>query len=197
MFGICHSFAIRYSAFVIGSRRMSNDLAQTVMRRIEALGRISEERQRLTRTFCSSAMRRANDLVAAWMRKAGMTVREDAIGNVIGRCSVQGPPSIAHSPLSARRSSQAVACSAEKVLLMGSHLDTVHDAGRFDGALGVILAIACVEQMRRRRHACRSPWKSSGLPRRKAFGSRAPISVAESWRELLTPRICSAKTLTE
>ena len=128
---------------------MSNDLAQTVMRRIEALGRISDERQRLTRTFCSPAMRRANDLVAAWMRKAGMTVREDAIGNVIGRCSVQGPPSIAHSPLSARRSSQAVACSAEKVLLMGSHLDTVHDAGRFDGALGVILAIACVEQLRR------------------------------------------------
>lgn len=128
---------------------MPNDLAQTVMRRIEALGRISEERQRLTRTFCSPAMRRANDLVAAWMREAGMTVREDAIGNVIGRCSVHGPQSKAHSPQSARPSPQAVARSAEKVLLMGSHLDTVRDAGRFDGALGVILAIACVEQLRR------------------------------------------------
>jgi allantoate deiminase len=97
------------------------------MRRIEALGRISEERQRLTRTFCSPAMRRANNLVAAWMRQAGMTVREDEIGNLIGR---YGRP-------------------RGKVLLLGSHLDTVRDAGRFDGALGVILAISCVEQLRR------------------------------------------------
>jgi allantoate deiminase len=74
-------------------------------------------------------MRRANDLVGAWMTQAGMTVRRDAIGNLIG-----------HYP-------SARPCA--KKLLLGSHLDTVRNAGPFDGALGVILAIACVEQLRR------------------------------------------------
>ena len=57
------------------------DPAASVMARIEALARISEEAGRLTRTFASPAMRRANDQVASWMRQAGMKVREDAIGN--------------------------------------------------------------------------------------------------------------------
>jgi allantoate deiminase len=117
---------------------MSRAPAQMVMKRLEALSRISEEPQRLTRTFCSAAMRRANDLVGTWMLQAGMTVREDAIGNLIGHYKVHGPRSTVHSSR-----------SGEKVLLMGSHLDTVRDAGRFDGTLGVILAIACVEHLRR------------------------------------------------
>jgi len=95
------------------------DLAQQVAARIEALGQISDEPGHLTRTFCSSAMRRANDLVASWMREAGMTVREDAIGNVIGHFPGPSPEA--------------------KIFLLGSHLDTVRDAGKFDGPLGVAL----------------------------------------------------------
>jgi allantoate deiminase len=115
---------------------MSSDPAQIVMHRIQALARISDEPGRLTRTFCSAAMRRANDLVASWMRQSGMSVREDAIGNLIGHYS-------GHSPQS------SIKASAGKVLLLGSHLDTVRDAGKFDGPLGVILAIACVERLKR------------------------------------------------
>ncbi|MDB6016185.1 MAG: allantoate amidohydrolase [Pedosphaera sp.] len=103
------------------------DLAQTVMERIEALARISEEPDRLTRTFGSPAMRQANDLVATWMREAGMTVSEDAIGNVIGRYPGRE--------------------ESGKTFLLGSHLDTVRDAGKYDGPLGVIAAIACVQQL--------------------------------------------------
>ena len=99
------------------------------MGRIEALGRISDEAGRLTRTFGSPAMRRANELVGSWMRAAGMKVRVDAIGNLIG-----------HYPGATRHG---------RILLFGSHLDTVCNAGKFDGPLGVILAIACVEQLRR------------------------------------------------
>src|ERR1019366_5962002 len=98
------------------------DPAANIMERIEALARISDDTGCLTRTFCSPAMRRANDLVASWMRAAGMKVREDAIGNLIG-----------HYPGVTRHS---------KILLLGSHLDTVRNAGKFDGPLGVILAIA-------------------------------------------------------
>src|SRR5712671_6968088 len=111
------------------------DPAQTVMQRLEALGQISKEPGRLTRTFCSPAMRRANDLVGSWMRQAGMDVREDAIGNLIGHFPLQG-------------GSRTIQNRNSKVLLLGSHLDTVRDAGRFDGALGVLVAIACVQDLR-------------------------------------------------
>jgi allantoate deiminase len=103
------------------------------MERIEALGKISDEEANLTRTFCSPAMRRANDLVASWMREAGMEVREDAIGNLIGRYAVDSKSKI-QNPKS-------------KILLFGSHLDTVRDAGKFDGPLGVLVAIACVQRL--------------------------------------------------
>ena len=61
-----------------------DQLAPQVMDRLETLGRISDEPDRLTRTFASPAMRRANKLVAEWMRDAGMTLRNDALGNLIG-----------------------------------------------------------------------------------------------------------------
>src|SRR5687767_5028817 len=93
------------------------ELAAQVMQRIEVLAQISEEPGRLTRTYGSPAMRRANDLVASWMHEAGMTTREDAIGNLIGHYPAAHPDA--------------------KTLLLGSHLDTVRDAGKFDGALGV------------------------------------------------------------
>jgi len=102
-------------------------LAEKVMERIISLAQISEDAGRLTRTFASPAMRRANELVGSWMREAGMAVRVDGIGNLIG-----------HYP---------AAQTDGKVLLLGSHLDTVRDAGKFDGALGVLVAIACVQRL--------------------------------------------------
>ncbi|MEO7298028.1 MAG: allantoate amidohydrolase [Verrucomicrobiota bacterium] len=104
-----------------------NAAAKKIMQRIENLAKISEEPGQLTRTFVSTAMRRANDLVAKWMREAGMTVREDAIGNLIGRYPSKNSPT--------------------KTFLLGSHLDTVRDAGKFDGPLGVLIAIACVQHL--------------------------------------------------
>ncbi|HTV40449.1 MAG TPA: allantoate amidohydrolase [Candidatus Sulfotelmatobacter sp.] len=107
------------------------DPAQKIMRRCDALGKISEEPGCLTRTYASASMRRANDLVAKWMREAGMKTRVDAIGNLIGH--YDGNKSNA------------------KILLLGSHLDTVRNAGKFDGPLGVLLAIACVDELRRKK----------------------------------------------
>ena len=104
-----------------------SDLAHIVMQRIEALAKISEEPNRLTRVYGSDAMRRANELVASWIREAGMTVRTDAIGNLIGTYPAAKPKA--------------------KTFLLGSHLDTVRDAGKFDGPLGVLIAIACVQQL--------------------------------------------------
>jgi allantoate deiminase len=100
------------------------------MRRCDELGAISDERGRLTRTFASPAMRRANKLVGAWMRDAGLEVREDAAFNLLGHWN----------------STQRGA----KTFLLGSHLDTVRDAGKYDGPLGVLTAIAAVKMLRKR-----------------------------------------------
>jgi allantoate deiminase len=84
---------------------------------IKALAPISAEPDRLVRLFLSPEHRRAADLAAQWMRDAGLTVLEDALGTVRGRIGV-GPR-----------------------LLIGSHLDSVVDGGNYDGPLGVIVGI--------------------------------------------------------
>src|SRR4051812_4932871 len=73
-------------------------------------------------------MARCNALVGGWMREAGMTARLDVAGNLVGRRPGTDP--------------------AAGTLLLGSHLDTVRDAGAFDGPLGVITAIALVQRLR-------------------------------------------------
>jgi allantoate deiminase len=114
------------------------DLARTVMRRIEALGKISDDPNCLVRTFCSPAMRRSNALVASWMREAGMAIRSDAIGNLIGHYGASSPK-------------LKIKNQKSKILLLGSHLDTVRNAGKFDGPLGVLVAIACVQHLHKSR----------------------------------------------
>jgi allantoate deiminase len=104
--------------------------ARTVIERCEILAGYSEEPDRLTRRFATQAMRQANEAVAAWMHAAGMIVQRDKIGNLIGRYE----------------GSHAGA----KTMLLGSHLDTVRDAGKYDGPLGVMVALACVERLRTR-----------------------------------------------
>ncbi|MEA2393452.1 MAG: allantoate deiminase, partial [Solirubrobacteraceae bacterium] len=102
--------------------------AMTVMRRCDELAEFSEEPGRLTRRFATPALREAGEAVARWMREAGMTTRRDAIGNVVGRLGAREP--------------------GAPTLILGSHLDTVRDAGRYDGPLGVLVAIACVQRLR-------------------------------------------------
>jgi allantoate deiminase len=97
--------------------------AARVLERCEELARVSEEPARLTRRFGTPAMAQANELVGGWMREAGLATRVDAVGNLIGRRG-DGP-----------------------ALMLGSHLDTVVDAGRYDGPLGVLVALEAVERV--------------------------------------------------
>jgi allantoate deiminase len=101
--------------------------AATVLERCARLGEVSEEPGRLVRRYATPAMREANDLVGGWMRDAGLAVREDAVGNLIGRREAPEP--------------------GARALVLGSHLDTVVDAGRYDGPLGVIGGIAVAERL--------------------------------------------------
>jgi len=111
--------------------------ARRVMERCEALARHSEEQGRLTRRFATPALAAAMGEVAAWMRAAGMSVRRDNAGNLIGRYEAAGTGSaIDGKP------------SRPRTLLLGSHLDSVRDAGRYDGPLGVLVALAVIERLR-------------------------------------------------
>jgi allantoate deiminase len=102
--------------------------AAELLARADALGAVSEEPGRLTRRFATEALGRAGELVAGWMDEAGLAVRRDAAGNVLGRLGeVEEPP-----------------------LVLGSHLDTVPDAGRFDGPLGVLAGIAVAGRVQAR-----------------------------------------------
>ena len=98
--------------------------AAEVLARADELAAISEEAGRLTRRFGTAAAARAADLVAGWMDEAGLRVRRDAVGNLIGRIGGDAPP-----------------------LVLGSHLDTVPNAGRYDGPLGILAALAAVERL--------------------------------------------------
>ena len=97
--------------------------AEKVIARCRQLAAFTEQPGRTTRTFLSPPMRDVHRLVGEWMREAGMAVTIDAAGNIRGL----------GGPLDRPR------------LLIASHLDTVIDAGAFDGIIGVMLGIAMAE----------------------------------------------------
>jgi allantoate deiminase len=106
---------------------MDPSLAQKTLDRIDELAAISDEPGHLLRTFLSPAMQRANALVGGWMKALGGTVEVDGWGNLIGHFEGSSPDA--------------------KTLLLGSHLDTVPNAGKFDGPLGVLVALAALESL--------------------------------------------------
>ncbi len=95
--------------------------AHEIIRRCRVLADCTEEPGRITRRFLSPPMHEVHRLVRGWMEAAGMHVWIDAAGNIRGTCG-DGPR-----------------------VMIGSHLDTVPDAGAFDGILGVMIGIALVD----------------------------------------------------
>jgi allantoate deiminase len=123
--------------------------AQQLVRMLGELGRVTDEPGKCTRTFLSPAMKRANVLVAGWMTEAGLKARVDSVGNLIGRMEANcraGSP----NPASGLRNGGVRRPRPTKTLLLGSHLDTVRDAGRFDGPLGVLLPVVALAELKRR-----------------------------------------------
>ncbi|MDU3923181.1 MAG: Zn-dependent hydrolase [Klebsiella pneumoniae] len=101
--------------------------ASRVMARADRLAALSETADALTRVYLSPEHLQANQLVGQWMQAAGMMVWQDSVGNICGRYEgvQEGAPAV----------------------LLGSHLDTVRNAGRYDGMLGVLAAIEVVQRL--------------------------------------------------
>ena len=102
-------------------------LGAAVMARLEALAGFTEVPGELTRLYLSPAHKAAALQVKHWMVQAGMEATIDAVGNVVGRYEGTAPDMPA--------------------LLLGSHIDTVRNAGRYDGTLGVVAAIQAVAEL--------------------------------------------------
>ena len=135
----------------------TSDLGERPIARCNVLGAVpfSEDHDFLNRPYLTESHRKTLDLVRMWMIAAGMGVRLDPLGNLIGR--YEG--SQVNAP----------------ALLIGSHIDTVRDGGRYDGALGVMLGIECVDQLNRA--GGRLPFAIEVIAFGDEEGSRFPASM--------------------
>ena len=100
-----------------------------IIERAELLAALTERPGMLARSYLTPQHRQAGERIRAWMREAGMQADFDALGNVIGRYEGTMPNAPA--------------------VLTGSHMDTVVDAGKYDGLFGVLAPIACVAELHR------------------------------------------------
>ena len=100
-----------------------------LMSRLDALGAITEIPGQLTRRYLSPPHIDSMRQTEAWMVEAGMSVRTDALMSLFGRYEGKTP--------------------GRPAIMIGYHLDTVVDAGRYDGGLGVLAAIAVVAELAR------------------------------------------------
>ena len=101
-----------------------------IIARAQSLARHSDSPQHYTRTYLTPAHQAAARQIEGWMREAGMAVRTDAVGNVIGRYDGATP--------------------GARALMVGSHFDSVRNGGKYDGNLGILLGIGCVAALDRR-----------------------------------------------
>src|SRR5664279_4803230 len=96
----------------------------TILEQAGVLGAITEEPGRVTRTYLTPQHREAGMKIIAWMREAVMEAGFDPLGNVVGRYAAEDP--------------------GAPFVLTGSHMDSVVNAGKYDGVFGILTAIACV-----------------------------------------------------
>jgi allantoate deiminase len=105
----------------------TNSPGRRLMQRLDDFARFSDEEGRLTRLYLSKAHGEAARQFIAWCQEAGLNAKIDASGNVFARYEGKQPGAPA--------------------LMLGSHIDTVRNAGRFDGNLGALAALAVVEEL--------------------------------------------------
>ncbi|GAC1592609.1 MAG: allantoate amidohydrolase [Hymenobacter sp.] len=101
--------------------------AERIMQRVQQLATISEDADSVTRTFGTPAFLAGRDLVQRWLEAAGLTTRVDGIGNLRARLESQTPNA--------------------KTFVLASHIDTVVNAGKFDGPLGVLMGLDLLEHL--------------------------------------------------
>ncbi len=109
---------------------MNPQFGTEIILRAEQLAGHSDDAAALTVSYLTRAHQTAGAEIAGWMIAAGMQVRIDAVGNVIGRYAAENPEA--------------------PILLAGSHFDTVRHGGKFDGRLGILAPIVVARHLNER-----------------------------------------------
>ncbi|CAN5303255.1 allantoate amidohydrolase [soil metagenome] len=104
------------------------EIAAEAFARCQELGLATDSSKGLTRLFLTPAMKRAHDMLRVWMKDAGLIVRVDDVGNMIGR--------------------RAAADRNAPIFIIASHIDSVPNGGLYDGPLGVMLGVATAKALR-------------------------------------------------
>src|SRR5579862_734139 len=141
----------------------SHEAARLAIERCRKLASFSEDAEGTRRTFLSPPMRDCHRQITGWLEVLGATTRIDAAGNLRGFYEGED--------------------SGAARLLIGSHLDTVPDAGAFDGILGVVIGVALLKGLR----GMRLPFgvEVVDFPKRRGFASECLLSgVARWWARL-------------
>jgi beta-ureidopropionase / N-carbamoyl-L-amino-acid hydrolase len=115
------------------SPNLAGSFGARVLELADRLAEWSETADGLTCTYLTLTHRRVAAELQRWMTAAGLIAEIDAVGNVIGRLSAADPDA--------------------KTVIVGSHYDTVRNAGKFDGRLGILLGLVVAEHLRESRHA--------------------------------------------
>ncbi|WP_380173355.1 allantoate amidohydrolase [Kineococcus sp. DHX-1] len=152
--------------------------AQRVLDRCDDLAAVSATPDGVERVHLSPEHARVNAVVAGWMAELGLDTRVDQAGNLWGRVEGQEP--------------------GLPALVLGSHLDTVPDAGRYDGILGVLSALEVVRRLAPR--AAELPFALEAVAFSDEEGTRfstalmGSSAVAGAWREEWWDRTDAAGT---
>ncbi|HWV25223.1 MAG TPA: Zn-dependent hydrolase [Thermomicrobiales bacterium] len=156
-------------------------LASKVMRRADELARFSSMEHGICRIYGTPEMRGAMDRVEMWMHEAGMTTERDAFGSLVGTYGgeTDGPP-----------------------FVLGGHLDSVRDAGRYDGILGVLSGIAVVESLSGDGRRLPFPLKVVAFADEEGVRFRTTLIASRVWSALplgdqLSLRDAAGTTLSE
>lgn len=152
-------------------RDRPNDLIDgaALMARLDALARFTETPGMVTRTYLTPAHRAAGRQLIAWMTEAGMTAGFDAVGNVVGR--LEG--SDAHAP----------------AIVLGSHYDSVINAGRYDGPYGILAAIAAIDALRRDNKRPRQPIEVVAFAEEEGVRFKATLIGSRAFAGTLDPAV--------
>ena len=126
--------------------------AEKIEYRIEQLATYSDDQEQLSRLFGTTAFTRARDTIASWMKEAGLQTSVDNIGNVRGKL------------VSKKHDA--------KTFVIGSHFDTIVNAGKYDGTLGLLAGLDLMERRRSERGDRRTSGCSSRQCDRASAGNR-------------------------
>jgi allantoate deiminase len=152
----------------------SNDSgAARISQRINHLATLSASTLGVTRHYLTPEHEAANQAVSRWMQEAGMRVSVDAVGNIVGCC--EG------------------ASTNAGTLLIGSHLDSVPNGGRFDGVLGLVTAIECVELLHRSGITLSHPLKIIGFGDEEGTRFNSPFIGSRGFLGGLDPELLNLR----